>query len=160
MTKEVLSVELFYDLFANVLNFTWQEGVMVAIGCILAWSGAVFGITLYNTIWIIMVAYVARYLSYTLKSCSASLHKRFNVAVTPRLRGFCNNLIRVSLRAISCKISHEWSAEPSSQANNTKSRKLCRCSEATAVATKQPALCTGIKTAISGILRHSFSDAS
>lgn len=47
----------------------------MAIGCILAWSGAVFGITLYNTIWIIMVAYIARYLSYTLKSCSASLQQ-------------------------------------------------------------------------------------
>lgn len=50
-------------------------GTVMAIGCILAWSGAVFGITLYNTIWIIMVAYVARYLSYTLKSCSASLQQ-------------------------------------------------------------------------------------
>ena len=35
MTKEVLSVELFYDLFANVLNFTWQEAVMILIGCLL-----------------------------------------------------------------------------------------------------------------------------
>lgn len=50
-------------------------GTVMAIGCILAWSGAVFGITLYNTIWIIMVAYIARYLSYTLKSCSASLQQ-------------------------------------------------------------------------------------
>ncbi len=50
-------------------------GTVMAIGCILAWSGIVFGITLYNTIWIILVAYVARYLSYTLKSCSASLQQ-------------------------------------------------------------------------------------
>ncbi|MBR5288013.1 MAG: iron ABC transporter permease [Clostridia bacterium] len=50
-------------------------GTVMAIGCILAWSGAVFGITLYNSIWIIMVAYIARYLSYTLKSCSASLQQ-------------------------------------------------------------------------------------
>ena len=50
-------------------------GTVMAIGCILAWSGAVFGITLYNSIWIIMVAYIARYLTYTLKSCSASLQQ-------------------------------------------------------------------------------------
>lgn len=50
-------------------------GTVMAIGCILAWSGAVFGITLYNSIWIILVAYIARYLSYTLKSCSASLQQ-------------------------------------------------------------------------------------
>lgn len=28
-------MQLFYDLFANVLNFTWQEGVMILIGCLL-----------------------------------------------------------------------------------------------------------------------------
>lgn len=28
-------MELFFDLFSNVLNFTWQEGVMIAIGCLL-----------------------------------------------------------------------------------------------------------------------------
>ncbi len=50
-------------------------GTVMAIGCILAWSGAFFGITLYNTIWIILVAYIARYLSYALKSSSAALHQ-------------------------------------------------------------------------------------
>ena len=28
-------MQLFYDLFANVLNFTWQEAVMILIGCLL-----------------------------------------------------------------------------------------------------------------------------
>ena len=28
-------MELFYDLFGNVLNFTWQQLVMLAIGCVL-----------------------------------------------------------------------------------------------------------------------------
>ncbi len=28
-------MQLFYDLFANVLRFTWQEGVMIAIGALL-----------------------------------------------------------------------------------------------------------------------------
>lgn len=50
-------------------------GTVLSVGCILAWSGAFFGITLYNSIWIIMVAYIARYLTYTLKSCSASLQQ-------------------------------------------------------------------------------------
>jgi len=50
-------------------------GTVLAIGCILAWSGVIAGINLYNTIWIILIAYVARYLSYTLKSCSASLQQ-------------------------------------------------------------------------------------
>ena len=50
-------------------------GTVMAIGCMLAWSGAFFGITLYNTIWIILVAYIARYLSYVLKSSSAALHQ-------------------------------------------------------------------------------------
>lgn len=50
-------------------------GTVMAIGCILAWSGAFFGITLYNTIWIILVAYIARYLTYVLKSSSAALQQ-------------------------------------------------------------------------------------
>ncbi|MBQ7223080.1 MAG: iron ABC transporter permease [Erysipelotrichaceae bacterium] len=50
-------------------------GTVMSIGCILAWSGAFFGISLYNTIWIILVAYVARYLSYVLKSSSAALQQ-------------------------------------------------------------------------------------
>ena len=28
-------MQLFSDLFGNVLNFTWQEGVMILIGCVL-----------------------------------------------------------------------------------------------------------------------------
>ena len=59
--------------FMAVLPYS-LPGIVLAIGCILAWSGA-FGINLYNTIWIILVAYAARYLSYTLKSCSASLQQ-------------------------------------------------------------------------------------
>ena len=50
-------------------------GTVLAIGCILAWSGVFMGITLYNTIWIILVAYVARYLTHTLKSSSAALQQ-------------------------------------------------------------------------------------
>lgn len=48
-------------------------GTVLAIGVILAWSGGLFGISLYNTIWIILVAYLARYLSFSMKSSSAAL---------------------------------------------------------------------------------------
>ena len=30
-------MSFFYDLFGNVLNFTWQQGVMILIGCALIW---------------------------------------------------------------------------------------------------------------------------
>ncbi|MBP0981161.1 MAG: iron ABC transporter permease, partial [Oscillospiraceae bacterium] len=44
----------------------------LAIGVILAWLGKL-GISLYNTIWIILVAYMARYLSFSMKTSSAAL---------------------------------------------------------------------------------------
>jgi iron(III) transport system permease protein len=50
-------------------------GTVLSIGVILAWSGKIFGIKLYNTIWIILVAYCARYLSYTLKSSASALQQ-------------------------------------------------------------------------------------
>ena len=30
-------MQFFYDLFGNVLNFTWQQGLMILIGCALIW---------------------------------------------------------------------------------------------------------------------------
>lgn len=50
-------------------------GTVLAIGVILAWSGAIFKINLYNSIWIILIAYLARYLSFSMKSASASLQQ-------------------------------------------------------------------------------------
>lgn len=47
-------------------------GTVLAIGVILAWSGNL-GVNLYNTIWIILVAYMARYLSFSMKTSSAAL---------------------------------------------------------------------------------------
>jgi iron(III) transport system permease protein len=47
-------------------------GTVLAVGVILAWSGSL-GVSLYNTIWIIIVAYLARYLSFSMKSSSAAL---------------------------------------------------------------------------------------
>lgn len=49
-------------------------GTVLAIGVILSWSGAL-EVNLYNTIWIILVAYLARYLSFSMKSASASLQQ-------------------------------------------------------------------------------------
>ena len=48
-------------------------GTVLSIGVILAWSGNILGISLYNTIWIILVAYLARYLSFSMKTSSAAL---------------------------------------------------------------------------------------
>ncbi|MEG1459273.1 MAG: iron ABC transporter permease, partial [Acetivibrio sp.] len=47
-------------------------GTVLAIGVILSWSGAL-KINLYNTIWIILIAYLARYLSFSMKTSSAAL---------------------------------------------------------------------------------------
>ena len=47
-------------------------GTVLSIGVILAWSGSL-KINLYNTIWIILVAYLARYLSFSMKTSSAAL---------------------------------------------------------------------------------------
>lgn len=63
--KEVLEI-------LSVLPYS-LPGTVLAIGVILAWSGAIFGISLYNTLWIILVAYIARYLSFSMKSSSAAL---------------------------------------------------------------------------------------
>ena len=49
-------------------------GSVIALGVILAWSGK-FGINLYNTVWIILVAYIARYMAFSLKANSAALEQ-------------------------------------------------------------------------------------
>ena len=63
--KEVLEV-------LSVLPYS-LPGTVLAIGVILAWSGNILNISLNNTIWIILVAYIARYLSFSMKSSSAAL---------------------------------------------------------------------------------------
>lgn len=47
-------------------------GTVVALAMILAWSGQ-FKINLYNTFWIILVAYITRYLFYSFRNISAAL---------------------------------------------------------------------------------------
>jgi iron(III) transport system permease protein len=57
----------------GVLPFS-LPGTVIALGVILTWSGR-FGINLYNTPWIIFVAYIARYMAFSLKSNSAALQQ-------------------------------------------------------------------------------------
>ncbi len=59
--------------FFGVLPFS-VPGTVIALGMILMWSGK-FGINLYNTAWIIFVAYIARYMAFSLKSTSAALEQ-------------------------------------------------------------------------------------
>jgi len=49
-------------------------GLVLAIGVIMMWSGK-FGINIYNTIWIILVAYIARYVAFAMKSAAASMQQ-------------------------------------------------------------------------------------
>ena len=46
--------------FLGMLPFS-VPGSVIALGVILAWSGK-FGVNLYNTVWIILLAYIARYI--------------------------------------------------------------------------------------------------
>jgi iron(III) transport system permease protein len=59
--------------FLGVLPFS-VPGTVIALGVILMWSGR-FGVNLYNTAWIIFVAYIARYMAFALKSTSAALEQ-------------------------------------------------------------------------------------
>ncbi len=59
--------------FLGVLPFS-VPGTVIALGVILMWSGK-FWINLYNTAWIIFVAYIARYMAFSLKSNSAALEQ-------------------------------------------------------------------------------------
>ena len=34
-SKEEVDMELFYELFGNLTNFTWRQGAMIAIGAVL-----------------------------------------------------------------------------------------------------------------------------
>ena len=59
--------------FLGMLPFS-LPGSVIALGVILAWSGK-FGVNLYNTVWIILVAYIARYMAFSLKANSAALEQ-------------------------------------------------------------------------------------
>ena len=59
--------------FLGMLPFS-VPGSVIALGVILAWSGK-FGVNLYNTVWIILIAYIARYMAFSLKANSAALEQ-------------------------------------------------------------------------------------
>lgn len=59
--------------FLGMLPFS-VPGSVIALGVILAWSGKL-GVNLYNTVWIILVAYIARYMAFSLKANSAALEQ-------------------------------------------------------------------------------------
>ena len=59
--------------FLGMLPFS-VPGSVIALGVILAWSGQ-FGVNIYNTVWIILVAYIARYMAFSLKANSAALEQ-------------------------------------------------------------------------------------
>src|SRR5512147_1698862 len=63
----------FFLEFLGLLPFS-VPGTVIALSVILMWSGK-FGINLYNTAWIIFVAYIARYMAFSLKSNSAALEQ-------------------------------------------------------------------------------------
>ena len=59
--------------FLGMLPFS-VPGSVIALGVILAWSGQ-YGVNLYNTVWIILVAYIARYMGFSIKANSAALEQ-------------------------------------------------------------------------------------
>lgn len=59
--------------FLGMLPFS-VPGSVIALGVILAWSGK-YGVNIYNSIWIILVAYIARYMAFALKANSAALEQ-------------------------------------------------------------------------------------
>ena len=59
--------------FLDMLPFS-VPGSVIALGVILAWSGK-FGVNIYNTVWIILVAYIARYMAFSLKANCAALEQ-------------------------------------------------------------------------------------
>ncbi len=65
--------------FLGMLPFS-VPGSVIALGVILAWSGK-YGVNIYNTIWIILVAYIARYMAFALKANSAALEQVHNSLV-------------------------------------------------------------------------------
>lgn len=60
------------DFLATFTNAT--PGIVIALGLILAFSGK-FGLNLYGTFWILVVAYFVRHLSYAVRQAAAALEQ-------------------------------------------------------------------------------------
>ena len=62
------------DVIANMPYSV--PGTVFALGMILAWNKTLFGgLSIYNTFWILAVAYVARYMAYGVRNVGASLEQ-------------------------------------------------------------------------------------
>jgi len=48
-------------------------GTVIGLSMILAWIKPVFGVSIYNTIWIIMIAYIARFMIFPMRTVTASV---------------------------------------------------------------------------------------
>ncbi len=48
-------------------------GTVIGLSMILAWIKPVFGLSIYNTIWIIMIAYIARFMIFPMRTVKASI---------------------------------------------------------------------------------------
>ena len=62
---------------AGIIPFA-LPGSVIGVSMILAWSNPVFGPTLYGTIWILLVAYLMRYMAFGLQSTRATLQQIHN----------------------------------------------------------------------------------
>ncbi len=70
--KTTLKSRQWVDLLATLPYAT--PGVVVALGLIIAFSGS-YGLNLYNTLWILIVAYTVKYISYSIRNTAASLEQ-------------------------------------------------------------------------------------
>lgn len=62
-------------------------GTIVAIGCILAFSG-ILGLNLYNTMWILICAYLIKYLSFAIQNVNAALEQMdYSLEESARMSG-------------------------------------------------------------------------
>ncbi len=73
VVKTRLAGRQFLDVMANMPYAL--PGTVVAVGMILVWLRPVpiVGIQIYNTIWILLIAYIARYLAFGVRTTTASL---------------------------------------------------------------------------------------
>jgi iron(III) transport system permease protein len=60
-------------------------GTVIGLSMILAWIKPVLGVSIYNTIWIIMIAYIARFMIFPMRTISASF-KQIDSSLTEAAR--------------------------------------------------------------------------
>lgn len=75
-------------------------GVIIALSMILAFSQPMLGIRLYNTIWILLIAYIARFMnlgynniSGAISQIDASLEEAARISGASQLRAFCDVML-------------------------------------------------------------------